>query len=202
MRAAGAHQDDAFKDGCVKCSLLRVCECVILKKNNILATPRFPPIPVWWVHPWMDALACRRPTCVWTGWTRRAVGSSTAHPSLLLSLLLFLFLLLSLLLLSFAFSFLPSDVPLHVQGQVVRPRETPAERDEEMMSELFIWHLKLEYTWKNTDRISSALVWKLSRCSSKWDTGEKRRNLKTFYVQIKMKKQLRQTYATDNLMTC
>lgn len=46
MRAAGVHRDDAFKDGCVECSLLQVCECVILKKNNNLATPRFPPIPV------------------------------------------------------------------------------------------------------------------------------------------------------------
>lgn len=46
MRVAGVHRDDAFKDGCVECSLLQVCECVILKKNNNLATPPFPQIPI------------------------------------------------------------------------------------------------------------------------------------------------------------
>lgn len=46
MRATGIYRDDAFKDECVACSLLQVCECVILKKNNNLATPRIPPIPV------------------------------------------------------------------------------------------------------------------------------------------------------------
>lgn len=46
MRAAGVRQHDAFKNKYVDCLLLQVCECVILKKNNNLSIPRFPPIPV------------------------------------------------------------------------------------------------------------------------------------------------------------
>lgn len=58
----------------------------------------------------------------------QAVDSMAAHPSVLLSLLLFLLLLLLfllVLLLLLFFSSCPSDVPLHVQGQVIRPGETP-----------------------------------------------------------------------------
>ena len=46
VRAAGVHRDDAFEDGCAVCSLLQMCECVILKKNNNLAIPRLPPSPM------------------------------------------------------------------------------------------------------------------------------------------------------------
>lgn len=105
-------------------------ECVILKKNNNLATPRF------FLLPNFPPDGCLSLLVFGLGEGRggdmtRAADSMAAHPSVLLSLLLFLLLLLLfllVLLLLLFFSSCPSDVPLHVQGQVIRPRETPAEK--------------------------------------------------------------------------
>lgn len=45
-RAAGVHRDDAFNDGVWRVNYCKLCECVILKKNNNLASPHVPPVPV------------------------------------------------------------------------------------------------------------------------------------------------------------
>lgn len=159
MRTARVHQDDAFKDGWVECSLLQMCECVILKKNNNLATPCFPPIPVSNERAFspfdrydpLRWMRCRAGVMAadwfWTGWMRWAVGSSTAHLSPPLSPPPLSPLASSPLPLLF---FLPSNVPLHVQGQVVWPRETPAERNRETLSEIIIYHPKCVCTKKKT----------------------------------------------------
>lgn len=109
---------------CVKCLLLQTW-CVILKKNNNLATPRF------FLLPNFPSDGCLDWGRGGGGDMTQAVDSMAAHPSVLLSLLLFLLLLLLfllVLLLLLFFSSCPSDVPLHVQGQVVRPGETPVEK--------------------------------------------------------------------------
>lgn len=118
------------------------CKCVsvkFLKKNNNLATPRFPPVPVSIervVSPFDLYGPLRWIRCpagvVATDWFMDGVnvGSLTAHPSLLLSLLLLVLLLL--LLLSHSSSFCPqmclfmcrarwSDREKHLQRKTEKP---------------------------------------------------------------------------------
>lgn len=154
------HRDDAFKDKVFDCLLLRVCECVIIKKNNILATPRFPPVPRLQMGElsahviFMATLPpCRPswpPTAFWMGGGERG-GQLVARLPIPLSSCLSSFSSSScsssssLSSSSSSSCFFPSptpflftplsDVPLHVQGQVVWPRETPTERNAEILHE-------------------------------------------------------------------
>ena len=148
----------SIQDRCVNCFLLQVCECVIFKKNNNLATPRFPPVTliffdgkgrraVWSLRPsqmdadtfFLDGVneAGGRLDCP----SLSPLNSPPPPPPLLppptSSPLPLIFCS-------------PSDVPLHVQGQVVRPGETPTGRNKETVPEILMLHPKYawNYIWK------------------------------------------------------
>lgn len=136
MTAAGGHRDDAFKDVCVLGA--RYCKCVVLKNkrqqssySSFPSSTRRPPLLSIAAAP-SDGCGAVAAGCFVDGVSKagRLVASAPnpffpliSSSSSCFSSYFFPF--------SRSFSLFPSDVPLHVQGQVVRPGETPAETSGE-----------------------------------------------------------------------